>query len=131
MLDVMSRLSMLHRPRLLVRTARIGKSIYSRKRDLRRILGYGNLPRPAAAIIRLLDLEYEINQHRLVGDAGYALTRHIEVLTALMGEADYLAAHSDAPDQEVPDAVTGTVAPSTTAPQLSPYASASTPTEVP
>lgn len=91
MLDIMSRLSSLHRPRLLVRTARMEAANYCRKRDLSRILGYGSLPKPAAAIMRLLDLEHEINQRRLSGDAGYMITTHIETLIALMGEANYLA----------------------------------------
>jgi hypothetical protein len=92
MQDVMSRLKTLHRPRLLVRTARIGATCYSRQRDLRRILGFGSDPKPAAAIIRLLELEQEVNLQRLRGDAGYILTRHIEILIALMGEADILSA---------------------------------------
>ena len=92
MQDVMSRLKTLHRPRLLVRTARIGAASYSRQRDLRRILGFGSSPKPAATIIRLLELEQELNLQRLGGDAGYILTRHIEILIALMGEANILAA---------------------------------------
>ncbi|MEP4038622.1 DUF6477 family protein [Pseudophaeobacter sp.] len=75
-----------------MRTARIGASSYSRDRDLRRILGYGKPPRPAAAILRLLDYEHEVNQQRLSGDADYVITRHVEILIALVGEAEYLAA---------------------------------------
>ncbi|OIQ37397.1 MAG: hypothetical protein BM558_13005 [Roseobacter sp. MedPE-SW] len=90
MQDLLSRLNTLHRPRLLVRTARIGAASYSRDRDLRRILGYGQAPRPAVAILRLLDLEHEVNQQRLNGDAGYAITHHVEILIALTGEAAYL-----------------------------------------
>ncbi|MEP2718601.1 DUF6477 family protein [Pseudophaeobacter sp.] len=90
MQDVLSRLRSLHRPRLLVRTARIGANGYSRDRDLQRILSYGSPPRPAVAIIRLMELEEEINRQRLSGDAGYTIPRHVDVLTALMGEADYL-----------------------------------------
>lgn len=120
MLDVMSRLSALHRPRLLVRTARIGTSTYSRKRDLGRILGYGTLPRPAATILRLMDLEHDINQHRLIGDAGYALTRHIEVLTALIAEADCLATQSVATEVAKLGKKNGAAAPTATAPALSP-----------
>ncbi|WP_241525600.1 DUF6477 family protein [Pseudophaeobacter leonis] len=92
MQDVMSRLKTLHRPRLLVRTARIGAAAYSRQRDLRRILGFGADRKPTATILRLLELEQEVNLQRLTGDAGYILTRHIEILIALMGEANILAA---------------------------------------
>ncbi|MFT6459531.1 DUF6477 family protein [Pseudophaeobacter arcticus] len=91
MQDLLSRLKTLHRPRLLVRTARIGAGNYSRERDLRRILGTEKPARPAAAIMRLLDLEHEVNQQRLSGDAGYAISRHVEILIALLGEAEYLA----------------------------------------
>lgn len=104
MQDLLSRLKTLHRPRLLVRTARIGAAHYSRDRDLCRILGYGHLPRPAVAILRLLDLEQEVNQQRLNGDAGYAITRHVEILIALTGEAAYLVRpeHEDrAPETEL------------------------------
>jgi len=91
MQDLLSRLKNLHRPRLLVRTARIGASSYSRDRDLRRIFGYAKPPRSAAAILRLLDYEHELNQQRLGGDAGYTITRHVELLIALVAEAEYLA----------------------------------------
>jgi uncharacterized protein DUF6477 len=91
MQDVMSRLKTLHRPRLLVRTARIGAAAYSQQRDLHRILGVGADRKPAATTLRLLELEQEVNLQRLTGDAGYILTRHIEILIALMGEANILA----------------------------------------
>ncbi|MDE4302668.1 DUF6477 family protein [Phaeobacter gallaeciensis] len=90
MQDALSRLAALHRPRLLVRTARIGASSYLREKSLNRLLGYGARPSPSAAILRLLDMEYELNACRLLRDAGYDLRRHIEVLIALMGEANLL-----------------------------------------
>ncbi|ATG43310.1 hypothetical protein D1820_03310 [Phaeobacter sp. LSS9] len=90
MQDIFGHLAALRRPRLLVRTARIGARDYSRRRDLRRVLGYGTLPKPAAAVMRLLDLERDHNRRREAGDAGYSLTRHVDVLIALMGEADGL-----------------------------------------
>lgn len=101
MQDLLSRLKTLHRPRLLVRTARIGASSYSRERDLRRILGTEKPARPAAALMRLLDLEHEVNQQRLSGDAGYAITRHVEVLIAMLGESAYLSPPNsqDRPDE--------------------------------
>ncbi|MGR3759316.1 DUF6477 family protein [Roseobacteraceae bacterium NS-SX3] len=90
MQDLFSRLAALHRPRLLVRTARIGARDYSRSRDLRRLLGYGRLPKPAAAVMQLLEMEHGLNQERCSGSAGYSLVRHVGVLTALMAEAECL-----------------------------------------
>ncbi|AUQ62493.1 DUF6477 family protein [Phaeobacter inhibens] len=90
MQDIFGHLAALRRPRLLVRTARIGARDYSRRRDLKRVLGYGTLPKPAAAVMRLLDLERDHNRRRETGDAGYSLTRHVDVLIALMGEAEGL-----------------------------------------
>lgn len=80
---------------------------YCRKRDLGRILGYGALPKPAAAIMRLLDLEQEINQKRLTNDAGYMVTSHIETLIALMGESDYLTQRSISEAPRKPATKTG------------------------
>ncbi|MEL0435544.1 DUF6477 family protein [Phycobacter sp. K97] len=90
MQDALSRLSSLHRPRLLVRAARIGAATYIRDKTLHRLLGYGTLPKPSAAILKLLDIEFVLNARRLSGDAGYTMARHIDVLIALMGEANLL-----------------------------------------
>ena len=90
MQDLLSRLKTLHRPRLLVRTARIGASTYRRDRDLRRIFGYALPPRPASAVLRLMEFEHEVNQQRLGRDAGYLISRHVEILTALVAEAALL-----------------------------------------
>ncbi|MEX0303943.1 MAG: DUF6477 family protein [Leisingera sp.] len=90
MQDVFSRLTLLRRPRILARAARLGAQHYCRKRDLRRVLGYGVLPRPAAAVMRLLEMECLMNDARKTGEAGYSLIRHVDVLIALAGEASYL-----------------------------------------
>ena len=67
MQDVFSRVSLLRRPRILARAARLGARNYCRKRDLRRILGYGDVPKPAAAVMRLLELEEALNAERKAG----------------------------------------------------------------
>jgi len=92
MQDLMSMLNSLHRPRLLVRAARLGAQDYRRDRHLQRILGYGHLPRSAAALLRLIDLERGLNNQRQADDAGYSLPRHVDVLIAMMGEAQLLRA---------------------------------------
>ena len=90
MLDLIGRLSSLHRPRLLIRAARIGARDYSRARHLPRLLGYGKLPKPAAAVMQLIEQEQQLNQRRTDNDPGYPLVRHIEVLIAMMGESQLL-----------------------------------------
>ncbi|KIC11284.1 hypothetical protein RA19_08035 [Leisingera sp. ANG-M1] len=90
MQDVFTRLTALRRPRILARAARLGAQNYCRQRDLRRVLGFGALPRPGAAAMRLLEIESALNEARKTGEAGYSLIRHVDVLIALAGEADYL-----------------------------------------
>lgn len=95
MQDVMSMLNSLRRPRLLIRAARIGACDYSRTRHLQRLLGYGTLPRPGAALMRLIEMESALDTMRHDGDAGYSLTRHLDVLIAMMGEAQILLARPE------------------------------------
>ncbi|HBS49231.1 MAG TPA: hypothetical protein DEA05_03655 [Rhodobacteraceae bacterium] len=99
MQDVMSILNGLRRPRLLIRAARHGAQEYDRTRHLQRILGYGTLPRHAEAVMRLVEMEGSVNAQRLRGEAGYSLTRHLDLLIALMGEARLLRATRPAPVQ--------------------------------
>lgn len=87
MQDLTTILSTVHRPRLLVRAARLGVREYDRQRHLHRLLGYGTLPRPAAAILRLVELERDLDTQRREDDAGYSIARHLDVLIALIGEA--------------------------------------------
>lgn len=100
MLDPLTMLASLRRPRLLIRTARIGAQDYNRERHLQRLLGYGTHPRPAEALIRLIEKEREMDERRRAGDAGYSLPRHLDLLIAMMGEAQLLRAArtEDAPD---------------------------------
>ena len=92
MQDVLSMLAALRRPRLLIRTARLGTEAYRRDSHLQRLLGYGTVPRSAPALMRLMALEAEENDRRRTGDAGYSLARHIDLLIAMMGEAQILRA---------------------------------------
>lgn len=94
MQDLMSMLNALRRPQLLIRAARHGAQEYRRDRHLQRLLGYGTLPRPPAAILRLMDIERTLNDQRKQDDAGYSLPRHVDVLIAMMGEAQLLRASS-------------------------------------
>jgi len=92
MQDLMSMLNSVRRPRLLIRAARYGAQDYRRDRHLQRLLGYGALPRPAAALLRLMELERTLNDQRQDDDAGYSLTYHVDVLIAVMGETQLLRA---------------------------------------
>ena len=92
MQDILSMLSALRRPRLLIRAARLGARDYRRDRHLQRLLGYGTLPRPAVALMRLMEIERTMNDQRNDNDAGYSLTRHLDLLIAMMGEAQLLRA---------------------------------------
>ncbi|MGV6848255.1 MAG: DUF6477 family protein [Marinibacterium sp.] len=87
MQDLLSMLTSLHRPRLLVRAARCGAAEYRRDRHLQRLLGYGRLPRPAPALVQLMEIERDLDTQRREGDAAYSLIRHVDVLIAMMGEA--------------------------------------------
>ena len=92
MQDVLSRLTCLRRPGILIRAARHGVDEYNRKAHLPRILGYGVLPRHGEALVRLMDLEQAQNARRESGDAAYSLAGHVDLLIAMMGEARLLRA---------------------------------------
>ena len=89
MLDLRTRLRMLERPALLVRTARHGLAGYRRDRDLRVLLRarQGPLPPPTAATLALLDREHAMNRARLNGDPRYAHHKHVALLIGLMAES--------------------------------------------
>jgi hypothetical protein len=61
---------------------------YRRDRDLRRLLD--SQPSPDRAVRRLLSEEEDLEAIRLSGAANYSVTRHIEVLIALMSEVRLL-----------------------------------------
>ncbi|KIC48690.1 DUF6477 family protein [Tateyamaria sp. ANG-S1] len=92
MQDILTMLSTLRRPRLLMRAARIGAEDYRRGAHLPRLLGYGQLPRHGAALMRLIEIEGELNAQRMTDDSSYSLLRHIDILIAIVGEARILRA---------------------------------------
>lgn len=91
----------LHRPRLLVRAAKAGLSAYSRKRDLRRALKCEELPRPGAALSRLIAEEERLDQARRADAADYDVQHHLLLLIALIAEAILGSASSVATGETV------------------------------
>ena len=88
--DVLTMLSRLKRPTLLIRTARHGLQDYNRIVHLRRLLKTEALPGPSHAIVRLMELEAVIDQLRVAKRAEYSVARHIEMIVAMMCEARIL-----------------------------------------
>ncbi|MEO8243140.1 MAG: DUF6477 family protein, partial [bacterium] len=84
MSDFRTLLANLRRPQLLIRAARCGLTDYRRERDLRRLLHAQ--PTPDRAIRQLLSEEERMEAIRQSGEASYSVTRHIELLIALMAE---------------------------------------------
>jgi len=100
MQDIHSLLAALHRPRLLMRAARIGAQEYRRDGNLPRLLGYGMLPRHADALMRLMDIEAEKERQRKTSDTCYRLVDHVDVLIAILGEARALRAQQTNPQRD-------------------------------
>jgi Family of unknown function (DUF6477) len=96
MTDLLNLVAQLRRPRLLIRAARAGQADYNRTRDLRRLVRSDATPSPDRAVSALLAEEERLEKTRQQGDAGYSLTRHIEVLIAMIAEARLLARQGEA-----------------------------------
>lgn len=94
MQDLLTQLSHLRRPRLLIRAARIASQDYRRATRLPRLLGYGTSLKTGPALIKLMSLESAMNDKRESGDASYSIAAHVDLLTAIMGESQLLKAQS-------------------------------------
>ncbi len=92
MQDLVSRLLRLKRHSLLLRAARIGQGKFRRNRHLRCILNLEKTPTNAAALALLLDLEHAIHHASKTDDPGYSFARHLEILVALLAEAELFLA---------------------------------------
>jgi hypothetical protein len=90
MTDPVAALAALRRPRLLIRAARFGLTDCDRSRDLRRLIRADAPPSPECALGRLIDEEAAIETVRRAKAAGYSVSRHVELLIAIMGEARLL-----------------------------------------
>ena len=90
MTDFRNLLSDLRRPALLLRAARFGLTDYQRDRDLKRLLRQAAAGGPEKTLPRLIHEENLLEETRKAGDASYSLTRHIELLIALLAELNLL-----------------------------------------
>lgn len=90
MKDVLGLIQTLRRPPLLIRAARIGQDHYQRDRHLPRLLRGAAPARSGEAAMQLLGLEAELESKRRTQDASYSVARHVDVLVALMAEAQIL-----------------------------------------
>jgi hypothetical protein len=87
MMEILGHLENIQRPGLLMRAARIGVQYYRRERHLRGLLGTPHLPQHSVALDKLAEIESEMDARRMDRNAGYSVARHLEVLTAMVGEA--------------------------------------------
>lgn len=95
-LTLLSGLSTMRRPTMLLRTARHGTLDYNRDSDLRRILRLPATPAPGVQTLsRLIELEAQHDHCRTrpPHEAGnpWRAAHHVEVLIALIAEARLLA----------------------------------------
>ncbi|MCF6443259.1 DUF6477 family protein [Nereida sp. MMG025] len=102
MTDLLSLLATLRRPRLLMQTARVGLHDYRREAHLQRVLKGTAPAQHGAALAKLIDVESRLNDKRRKGDANYSTLHHVDVMIALLAEADALqkrrAALNDTPE---------------------------------
>lgn len=92
MTNPLTLLNALRRPRLLIRAARFGMTEYRRERDLARLLHSNRLPAPGQALDTLMAQEEHLENTRVSGDASYSISRHIDLLIAMMAEARLIPA---------------------------------------
>ncbi len=84
MTDFRTTVQQMQRPRMLIHAARMGLADYRRDRDLRR-LGHISL-QPEHSVPHLLAEEGRIEERRRLGEVGYSIAQHIDILIALMAE---------------------------------------------
>lgn len=94
MKDILSQVTSLKRPKILVRAARFGLDDYVRDRHLQRCLNRDTAPSPGQALVALLDVEKQLNSERTTKSGSYQAAKHIDVLVAIMAEAQLFRAIS-------------------------------------
>ena len=87
MQDINSHINTLKRPKLLVSAARHGMDSYNRNIHLARYIEFVPLPGPGAALMHLFEIEKEMDTARREKRGSYAPSNHIDILVAIMAEA--------------------------------------------
>ena len=82
MSNCLEMLRTLRRPRLLIQAAQIGAAAYRRDIHMRKHIEAGAAPCPADLLIQLIDLEADLNDRRLQGEASYSVSDHVDILAA-------------------------------------------------
>lgn len=90
MIDINTILRRIKRPSLLIKAARHGVDDYNRDVQLRRILKVEKLPKTGPAILQLIEIEQSMDIACTENHTTYAISRHVEVLIAIMAEARLL-----------------------------------------
>ena len=80
-------LARLTRPRMIVEAAAHGTRRYRRRRDLRRMLRVAIPATPRAALEALIPIEADLERRRRERAKGYCLSRHVDILCAVIAEA--------------------------------------------
>ena len=91
-MDILQRMDHLKRPPILVRAAKEGALRYQRRAHLKRFFGETPPTQSKDVLGQLLRLEDQSNDQRLAETADYSVTRHVDILIALIGEAQIFRA---------------------------------------
>lgn len=95
MLDIQTRIRRLQRPKLLISAARFGLEDYNRGPFLRRVLNTEKVMKPVEALIQLLEREALMNDERTAKKATYSIACHVDLLIAIIAEAETMRATSN------------------------------------
>lgn len=90
--DILQDVAALKRPSMLVRAAKEGALGYRREAHLRRYFGEQQQQCGADLLSKIMRLETEQNVQRKTAQAEYSITQHVDILIALVGEAQILRA---------------------------------------
>ena len=88
------------RPKLLIETARIGAGLYRRERDLAGALPGISTAARGRIVTRLRDAEWHCEELRRGHSPAYRPGRHVQILSALIAEADQGARQTKASGSE-------------------------------
>jgi hypothetical protein len=76
------------RPKLLIETARIGARLYRRERDLAGAIPGLSISARGRIVTRLRDAEWQCEELRRLHSPAYRPGKHVQILSALIAEAD-------------------------------------------